>query len=219
MPAITDAGAPPVSFSKPVPRKRKPAKPRGQMAPFSLEALNLIRATLKAKGAVRDLALLNLAVDSMLRAGDLITLKVGDLLDPFHNAIRPTVKVVQRKVGKVVAINLSARTCADLLALIRTEGKYAGDDLFTPAGQPHGRHISKVRLRKIVKVWAKIAHLNPDSFSGHSLRRTKAVHLYRVTGNVAAVARLLGHSNLANTLAYLGVAEAEAGELAHRFDI
>ncbi len=52
----------------------------GQMAPFTREDLELIRRKLKARD-VRDLALLNLGVDTMLRASDLVRMRVSTLRD------------------------------------------------------------------------------------------------------------------------------------------
>lgn len=39
----------------------------------------------------------------------------------------------------------------------------------------------------------------------HSLRRTKAVLIYRRTGNLRAVQLLLGHSKIESTVRYLGI--------------
>src|ERR1700730_13440049 len=54
---------------------------RGQMAPFDRDALQLIRASLKAAGEFRDLALLNGGVDTMLRASDLVRIRVSTVRD------------------------------------------------------------------------------------------------------------------------------------------
>jgi hypothetical protein len=54
---------------------------RGQMAPFDRDALQLIRASLRAVGELRDLALLNVGVDTMLRASDLVRIRVSTVRD------------------------------------------------------------------------------------------------------------------------------------------
>lgn len=47
--------------------------------------------------------------------------------------------------------------------------------------------------------------LDPAKFGTHSLRRTKAVLIYRRTGNLSAVQLLLGHSKIESTVRYLGI--------------
>ena len=51
----------------------------GQKPPLTLKDVWSIRSVLKLKGICRDLALFNLAIDSKLRACDLVRLKVSDV--------------------------------------------------------------------------------------------------------------------------------------------
>lgn len=60
---------------------------------------------------------------------------------------------------------------------------------------------------------------DPATFGTHSLRRTKAVLIYRRTGNLRAVQRLLGHSRIESTTHYLGIEVDDAIEIAERIDI
>ena len=51
----------------------------GQKAPFKLKEIWCIRVRLELSGRVRDLALFDLAIDSKLRACDLVKLRVRDV--------------------------------------------------------------------------------------------------------------------------------------------
>jgi hypothetical protein len=51
----------------------------GQKAPFRLKEIWAIRVRLQFYGRIRDLALFNLAIDSKLRACDLVRLRVRDV--------------------------------------------------------------------------------------------------------------------------------------------
>ena len=56
-------------------------------------------------------------------------------------------------------------------------------------------------------------------FGTHSLHRTKAVLIYRRTGNLRAVQLLLGHSKIESTVRYLGIEVDDAIEIAEKIDI
>ena len=56
-------------------------------------------------------------------------------------------------------------------------------------------------------------------FGTHSLRRTKAVLIYRRTGNLRAVQFLLGHTKIESTVRYLGIEVDDAIEIAEKIDI
>lgn len=208
----------PVSKTPARKAKTKRQKLRGQMAPFSRDSLQLIRASMKAKGAIRDLALLNLGVDSMLRCGDLLALRVADVRD-WQGRIKETFPVLQRKTGEPVLVILTPRTREALAHLISSEDKWTDDHLFSRSGDPHGPAISAVRFRKLVKAWCVTAHLDPARHSGHSLRRTKSTVVYRETRHIEACRQMLGHRTVSATAAYLGVAEIEVESIARRFDI
>jgi hypothetical protein len=65
----------------------------------------------------------------------------------------------------------------------------------------------------VPKAWAVIGERDPAKYSGHSLRRTKAVLAYRETNN-AELVRLLAH-----TVAYLGVRGENVSAMSRRFEI
>ena len=83
----------------------------------------------------------------------------------------------------------------------------------------NGKHLSEVALRQIVKGWAEIAEVDPEFYSGHSMRRSKAVIVYRETRDPEIVRQMLGHSSLAHTIAYLGVDKEDVAAVALRFDV
>jgi integrase len=197
--------------------KTKP-RARGQMQPFDPRSLALIRETLRARGNLRELALLAVGVDSLLRSRDLLQLTVTDVTDHL-GAVRERFAVTQGKTKKSISVTLTPRTRETLAAFIKSAEKLPGDFLFTPVKDPHGRWLSTAMFRRVIKNWCKIANLDPRRYSGHSLRRTKAAFIYQHTRNVAAVSHLLGHTSLSNTLNYLGVTDVEVGDLALRFEV
>ena len=72
----------------------------GQKTPLKLKEIWAIRIRLELSHRIRDLALFNLAIDSKLRACDLVKLKVRDIT--HGDRIAPRAIVMQQKTGRPV---------------------------------------------------------------------------------------------------------------------
>ena len=72
---------------------------------------------------------------------------------------------------------------------------------------------------RLVADWVASIGLDPAKFGTHSLRRTKAVLIYRRTGNLRAVKLLLGHTKIECTVRYLGIEVDDAIEIAEKIDM
>lgn len=196
------------------------AQPRGQMLPFTRDDVATIRAKLTARGATRDLALFETAVSTLLRASDVVQLRVCDVT-PANGGLADVATVTQKKTGKTTAVPLTATARAALDALIREHKLAPSSFLFTNASNSgKGGPLSTTAFRLLAKQWSDLAgYTDTKRFSGHSLRRTRASIIYRETRDIVACARLLGHSSTAHTEAYLGVGRDEALALSRQFEI
>lgn len=185
---------------------------RGQMRPFTIEQISELEMKLRDDGsgtAARDLALLRVGIDSMLRSSDVLALILRDVRP--NGGVTTTVSVKQKKTGRNVQFDISDKTKSALESWIVLNSQMRPDDrLFAITPRQHQR---------IVKGWAGMLKLDPALYSTHSIRRTKAAHLYAQTKNLAAVKELLGHQNVAATGVYLGVTNEDARELARKFPI
>ncbi len=81
------------------------------------------------------------------------------------------------------------------------------------------RGLTTRQYARLVHEWVASIGLDPAKFGTHSLRRTKAVLIYRRTGNLRAVQLLLGHSKIESTVRYLGIEVDDAIEIAEKIDI
>ena len=61
--------------------------------------------------------------------------------------------------------------------------------------------------------------LDPCFYGTHSLRRTKATLIYKITGNLRAVQLLLGHTKVESTVRYLGIEIDDALAVAEQIDV
>jgi integrase len=77
----------------------------GQKAPLKLREIWAIRVRLQLRSSLRDLALFNLAIDSKLRACDLLGLRVGDIAHKSH--INSRAVVMQRKTRRPVQFEIT----------------------------------------------------------------------------------------------------------------
>ena len=94
--------------------------PRGQKRPLRLREVWAIRARLEMMGAVRNLALLNLAIDSKLRGCDLVSLKVSDVFSA--GPIRERGTIIQRKTSRPVHFEITKLTAASVISQFKTQG-------------------------------------------------------------------------------------------------
>lgn len=71
------------------------------------------------------------------------------------------------------------------------------------------------RLRE----WLASVGLDPTMSGSHSLRRTKAMLIYKRTGNLRAVQLLLEPTKIESTFRYLGIAVDGPIDIAKRVDV
>ena len=202
-----------------VPPKHEPwnkGKITGQKPPLKLQEIWAIRFRLQLDKRIRDLALFNLAIDSKLRACDLVSLRVGDVFRGQRIVARTT--VMQQKTHKPVQFEITQQARDSLLAWIKHKDLRANDFLF-PSRYRTLPHISTRQYHRLVTSWVSEIGLNPADYGTHSLRRTKATLIYRRTKNLRAVQILLGHQNLQSTVRYLGVEVDDALEMAEQTEV
>lgn len=176
--------------------------PMGQKRPFKLEEVWRIRTRLELEHNIAELALLNLAIDSKLRACDLLPLKVQDITSA--GIINPRVRLSQRKTHREVQFEITPPTQHCLTSWL-LEQRLSAEDYIFPSPRCAHQPMSYSYYRAIVKNWAHQLGQNSDLYGTHSLRRTKATLIYRRTKDIRAIQILLGHVKLDNTVRYLGV--------------
>ena len=182
----------------------------GQKAPLKLREIWSIRIRLQLQNEHRALAMFNLAIDSKLRASDLVSLKVNDLLQ--GGQVLPRAMVRQIKTHRSVSFELMEHTRQSVTQWINTSGLTYGDYLFP--GRKKDTHITTRQYLRILKGWVTSIGLPVMAYGPHSMRRTKPTLIYQRTHNLRAIQLLLGHAKLESTVRYLGVEVDDALDLA-----
>ncbi|TCQ03369.1 phage integrase family protein [Rhizobium sp. PP-F2F-G36] len=188
----------------------------GQKRPLQPKNVWSIRVRLEMSGAIRELALFNLAIDSKLRACDLVKLKVEDLWS--GNAIRDRATIIQKKTKRPVQFEVTEQTKIALVAWLPFVRRNGGSYLF-PSHRKMSHHLSTRQYARIVHRWVASIGLDANAYGTHSMRRTKAAQIYKKTGNLRAVQILLGHTKLESTVRYLGVEVDDALRIAEQIEL
>ena len=175
-----------------------------------------IRFFLDEHKRLRDRALFDLAIDSKLRGCDLVKIKIGDVVSGGHIRNRST--VIQQKTGRPVQFEIMTEARKSLEAWFARRGGTILDFAF-PSRIDYLGHLSTRQYARLVDEWVSIVGLDKREYGTHSMRRTKASMIYKATGNLRAVQILLGHTNIENTVRYLGVDVDDALTLSERTEI
>ena len=188
----------------------------GQKLPLSMQEIWSIRMRLQSIGNKRDLALFNLAIDSKLRASDLLSLRVSDVAS--GNEVQSRAIIRQKKTKRPVRFEITPRTRKSVEDSMEARSLNGSDCLF-PSRRRNSPHLSLRQYTRIVESWVSSIGLDPTAYGTHSMRRTKATLIYRRTKNIRAVQLLLGHTNLDSTVRYLGIEIDDALEMSEQIDV
>ena len=195
---------------------QKHGAPRGQERPLRPREVWAIRARLEMLGEVRNLALLNLAINSKLRGCDLVRLRVSDVFSA--GSIRERAMIILKKTARPVQFEITKLTAASLIAHVQKANLSQIDFLF-PSRNRRSEHLSTRQYHRIVDSWISQIELKVADYRTHSLRRTKVAQLYRNTGNLRAVQLLLGHAKIESTIPYLGIELEDALQISEALEI
>ena len=209
-------------------KKKVAAKPQvwnkglevGKRDGFTPAQVKRIRGLLADRGVsgLRDLALFSTAVDTMLHGQDLLPLVVGEV-QRRNGSIRPVIEVARARGKPPVRCALSKGSAKALAKWIASSGKKRTDYLF-PGDALGSRPMSGRQLNRLLKLWVAEAGLDPTDYGVESLRRTKALHILKGTGDLQTVRALLGHATIESTARYLGLTtKADPITVCRAFDI
>lgn len=100
----------------------------------------------------------------------------------------------QKKTGRPVRFELTDQTRMAIDDYLGLTNRKPDQFIFSGRGDRAG--LTTRQYSRLVREWVASIGLDPAKFGTHSLRRTKAVLIYRRTCNLGAVQLLLGHSKI-----------------------
>lgn len=118
----------------------------------------------------------NLAIDSKLRACDMVKIRISDVM--HGESVMPRASVVQQKTGQPVRFEITEQT-RDALSEWITQTHIKGDDYIFSSRVKPSSHITTRQYARIVKSWVQMIGLDPTVYGTHTIRRTKASLIIR----------------------------------------
>ena len=174
----------------------------GHRDPFKLGEVKRIRKMLNKRGdrAFRDLAMLNTALDTMLRSPDLLGLRVKDVRKR-NRVMRDTIEIEIR--GRSMRFTLSKLSQDALEQWIEHDNKKPNEYIFTGRVRGKAAPVRSRTVNRAVKSWAEAIGIEDGSYGIETLRRTRALYILKQTGSMEAVRILLGLANIGTAARYL----------------
>ena len=163
--------------------------------------------------------LLNIGCDAMLRSSDLLSLKVKDVVNE-DGSVKESVKVRQQKTKNYTLDIPLSKNSHDVIKKYLLD-KEPESWIFVGNKSHYTKSpITQKQYSRIVKGWvSSLGISNVGDYSTHSIRRTKSSLIYQKTQNVEVCRRLLGHSNVTATSAYLGIEDSDTLKVARNINI
>lgn len=170
-----------------------------------------VKAALKA-GNPRDWAMFVLGINTGLRISDILSIRVGNVVDPLFRRlhIKERVLIVEKKTGKTrdVLLNDSARHALKKY-LTASDLQYKEHSPLFPSRIGGGRlSIQRVRAWTLINNAARQSGIE-EKVGTHTMRKTYGYQLYQAGVDVTRIQNMLNHSSPSVTLRYIGITRDE----------
>jgi integrase len=163
-------------------------------------AIEEIKTLLKDKK--RDLALFVLAINSNLRACDLLNLTINQVQ---YLQVGEDLVLREKKTGKIRRIVINRAVCHALNGWIEIHPQRENDEAPLFLSRKGGQSLRVATLSGMVKSWCNAVGLT-GSFGCHTLRKTFGYqHRVRFKTDLPTLQTIYGHAHQRQTLDYLCV--------------
>lgn len=173
--------------------------------PYSVLSEPEVAAIGEAARSTRDRALLAVMLGAGLRAGEVVSLDVSDVLEDQDGEVTLYVRLGKGRKDRSVPV------LAPVAALLRrylaeTGQRLGGEGPLFLSGDRASKGTGRLSARGVgylVAGLATAAGIDAKQVSPHALRHTYALRALRAGSNVVAVGKLLGHASIQTTQRYL----------------
>jgi integrase len=134
--------------------------------PLKAKEIWSIRVRLQVAHRIRDLTLFNLAIDSKLRACDLVALGVDDVA--LNGRLRFRATVMQRKTGRPVQFEITEQIPEAVGRWLEKKNLHKGEPLF-PSRIDRQKPMITRKYARLLASWLHAIGLDPLAYGNHSL--------------------------------------------------
>lgn len=170
------------------------------------EIKNMRQALGQTNAANRNLLLFNIGINTGLRIGDIVKLRIEDVKG------RSSIRIQEGKTGKARTVYLHA-VMADIADYLEDNG----DTGYLFPSRKGDNHISTTQAYRILAGAGEACGY--DYVGTHTLRKTFGRHYYDRTKDVATLMEIFNHDSQATTKRYIGIREDEIENSLREFRI
>jgi len=175
--------------------------------------LELMKAVLKER-SLRDWCLFVLGINSGLRVGDIVRLKVSDVYD--GRKLKDRIELREQKTGKRKSFPLS-ETVKKALKEYLASAKLGQDDILFPSRKGKGS-LSRSQVWLILHKAAEKAGIQ-EHIGTHSMRKTFGYQAYKSGTDFYIIQEMLNHSSPAVTRRYIGLSQDDLDRVYRMLDL
>jgi len=163
-----------------------------------------IKRRLKRENA-RNYLLFTLGINTALRIGDLLPLRVDDVLNDEGN-VKEFVSLREKKTGKDKRIKLND-AATEAIEFYLSSVKPKSTDWLFPSRRT-GKPITRIQAYRLITQWAREVGIR-DRIGTHSLRKTWGYQARKSGVPLELIQAKLGHSSPGVTRRYIGITADE----------
>jgi len=177
-----------------------------------------IRGNLYRQKNPRDYLLFVFGINSGLRIGDILSLKLGDIKDRQGN-LKDYLDIKEQKTGKLRKVFFNKQIKEALKYYLKKTDIFDLDRyLFTSEKSKKNKPISRIRAWQLIQSWCREVGIT-YKVGGHTLRKSFGYHLRKQGISIERISNLLNHQNIRVTFRYIGINDDENKEVINGFGI
>jgi len=177
-----------------------------------------IRGNLYRQKNPRDYLIFVFGINSGLRIGDILSLKLEDVKDGQGN-LKDYLDIKEQKTGKTRKVFFNKQIKEALNYYLKKTGIFNLDQyLFTNEKSKKNKPITRIRAYQLINKWCKDVGLD-CKVGGHTLRKTFGYHMRMQGVSIERISNLLNHRNIKVTFRYIGINDDENKEVINGFGI
>ena len=177
-----------------------------------------IRGNLYRQKNPRDYLLFVFGINSGLRIGDILSLKLGDIKND-QGDLKDHLDIKEQKTGKTRRVFFNKQIKEALNFYLERTGIFNLDRyLFTNEKSKKNRPITRIRAYQLINKWCREVGIK-YKVGGHTLRKSFGYHLRKQGISIERISNLLNHRNIKVTFRYIGIDDDENKEVIKGFGI